>query len=137
VLNDQPVVLRGHGRTLLPDGYAATAAEALVHVGLSAGCAGARLNIAGSQLLTPLSFLRWTAAALGRPLRVVHLPPGDRSGAGGTGDDTFRPVFGDRDVALDLARLSATGFRQATSARSGVALSALWHRDEGQPIGGT
>ena len=130
ILADKPICLRGDGRTLMPDGYAGTAAEAMVHLGFDdLQNAGIRANVAGTAPLTPLSFVRWAAHALEREVEIRHLPQSSVAKAQQTAGRQFRPVFGDYDYLLAMEILEQTGFRQTISAMEGVRLTAQWHRD--------
>jgi len=131
IVRGEPVLLRGNGRTLVPDGYIGTVAAAMVHMGLNPASAGKRANISGFQVLTPLAFVRWSAEALGRAPRVVHVPHDELARAEQASGRRFRPVFGDYDLALDLTRLNESGFVQSIHAREGVARTALWHAKHG------
>lgn len=122
-----PIMLRGNGRTLMPDGFVETVAFALTHVGLNPANAGLRFNIAGAQVLTPLMFLRWCAGALRRKLTIVHVPPEVLPAAEAKVGRRFRPVFGDYDLTLDLTRLRSTGLTLPCSAKEGVVKTVLWH----------
>lgn len=126
ISDHEPMVLRGSGRTLMPDGYAGTVAEALVHLGLQDVAAG-RYNICGGTSLTPLTFLRQGAAALERPATVLHVEPGALGRLLQESGSEFRPVFGDYDLLLDTTRLQRSGFRQGTSAALGVRKTVQWH----------
>jgi len=127
ILDGKPVALRGHGRTLIPDGYVEHAARGLVHVVRRPEAAGRRANLAGLWPLTPLSFVRWIAAALGREVRIRHVPHRVMAAAQKGAAVPFRPVFGDYDLTLALTRLERWGFRWPFSAREGVIRTALWH----------
>jgi len=133
IMEGSPMFLRGNGRTLMPDGYVETVAAAMVHMGLNLHCTGLRANVAGMSLLTPLSFVKWTAEALGRPGEIVHLAHRDLAEAEAQAGREFRPVFGDYDFALDLTRLRNTRFQQRLNARRGVEKTALWHAQQGSP----
>ncbi len=122
----QPLVLRGSGRTLMPDGYVGTVAAALAHLGTSNGDCG-RYNVCGATSTTPLQFIRHGAASLKLPAQILHVEPrlfGDLLGMVGR---KFRPVFGDYDLVLDTTRLQQTGFRQPATAAQGVAATIQWH----------
>ncbi len=130
----EAVLLRGNGRTLLPDGYVETVAAALVHLALERSSAGLRVNVAGAACLTPLAYLRWAALALERPLRVLHASQRALAAAEQLSGCRFRPPFGDYDFQIDLSRLDRLGFKAAVARDEGVRRTALWHRDH--PVAG-
>ncbi|MBM4352521.1 MAG: NAD-dependent epimerase/dehydratase family protein [Deltaproteobacteria bacterium] len=127
LLRGEAILLRGNGRTLLPDGYVETAAAAIVHLAFAPGADGARVNVAGPATLTPLSYLKWAASALGRSLRVLHAHPDIVAAAERVTFSSFRPPFGDYDFGLDLSHLSALGFAAGIPPAEGVRRTALWH----------
>jgi nucleoside-diphosphate-sugar epimerase len=127
VVKGEPILLRGNGRTLLPDGFVETAAAALVHLARAPGACGQRVNVAGPCCITPLSYLRWAAAELGRPLRVLHASPQQMAEAERATGSMFRAPFGDYDFALDLRRLEGLGFSAPCTAEVGVRRTAAWH----------
>lgn len=129
ILSGRPVILRGNGRTLLPDGFAATVAEGLVHAATIPESAGTRANVAGPGRLTPLRFVSWTAAALGLRPRVRHLEPMALAESQRAAGWTFATPFSDCDCALDTSWLQRHGFTPRRTARQGVVLTARWHRD--------
>jgi nucleoside-diphosphate-sugar epimerase len=122
----QPLVLRGSGRTLMPDGYVGTVAAALAHLGTSTAPCG-RYNVCGTTSTTPLQFIRNGAAALNQPAQVLYVEPrllGELLRKAGR---KFRPVFGDYDLVLDSTRLQQTGFRQPATSAQGIAATVRWH----------
>lgn len=131
VERDRPIVLRGDGRTSLPDGYVGTAARALIHLAGDRACLGRRVNVCGPESLTPLTFIREAAKALGKRARVLHVDP-EAMAARESGEGIeYRPVFGDMDVVLDTVRLDASGFQSPVDWREGVARTARWHVERG------
>ncbi len=127
ILADAPLLLRGSGRTLMPDGYVETAAAALVHLALAGDAGVGRFNVAGFQPLSPLTFIRWAAGALGRSARVLHAPHRALADAERETGTRYRPVFGDFDLVLDLGRLRRSGFQPELTSRVGVERTAAWH----------
>lgn len=124
-----PIVLRGDGATALPDGYAGTAARAMIHLSRCPDTLGRRVNVCGPRSLTPLGYIREAARALGRRARVVHVDPGVMARKESAADLKYRPVFGDMDIILDTARLDASGFCPELDWKEGVARTARWHAE--------
>lgn len=130
LLTGETITLRGNGRTVIPDGYVETAAEALVHLGLNpATVVGRRVNVCGHALLTPLRYIQWAADALGVRSNIAYGDHRTMQAAEASTGKKYRPVFGDYDFALDTGRLSGAGFKQVIGAPEGVRRTALWHRD--------
>lgn len=127
MVNGRAILLRGNGRTLMPDGFVGTAAAAIAHLASNPKHAGHRYNVAGQHALTPLAFIREAARALGAPARVRHVPHRAWEEALQLTGENMRPVFGDYDFILDLEKLQRTGFRQRVGWAEGVALTAAWH----------
>lgn len=128
LLAGEPILLRGNGRTLMPDGYVESAAQALAHLALMNSPGLLRANVAGFLPTTPLSYIRQAARALGVPARVWHVHPREMARLERLGR-AYRPVFGDYDLTLATNRLAATGFSPTRSVAEGVSLTALWHAD--------
>ena len=134
LLTGGAITLRGNGRTVLPDGYVETAAEALVHLGLNPTAAGCRVNVCGRSFVTPLRYIQWAAEALGVEPEVTHVDHRSMQEMEAATGERYRPVFGDYDFTLDTGRLSDVGFRQGVSAAEGVRRTARWHQDnESEP----
>lgn len=126
LVRGKELILRGNGRTLMPDGYVGTVAAALAHLGATKADAG-RYNVCGARSVTPLNFIRRGAAALGRPATVLHVEP-RLLGRLLQGDNTrFRPVFGDYDLVLDTTRLRQSGFKEEVAAAEGMSRTVQWH----------
>ena len=110
----------------MPDGFVGTVAAALTHLAIGDVQWG-RYNVCGGASLTPLTYLRQGARALGQAATVLHVEPRlcgrllQQAGA------QFRPVFGDYDLLLDTTRLQRSGFRQETLASAGIAQTVQWH----------
>ncbi len=129
----EPILLRGNGRTLMPDGYVETVAHALAHLALMNRPGPLRANVAGSLPTTPLAYIRQAARALCVRARVWHVPPREMAEIERS-ERTFRPVFGDYDLTLATHRLATTGFSQAITAAQGIALTARWHAANPQGV---
>lgn len=129
----KPLVLRGSGRTLMPDGYVGTVASALSHLG-AAKVAHGRYNVCGERSTTPLNFIRHGAAALRQQADVLHVEPRLFGRLLQESGRKFRPVFGDYDLVLDSTRLQQTGFWQPVTAAQGIAVTVQWHAQHETPI---
>lgn len=127
LLSGEPILLRGNGRTLMPDGFVDTVAQAMVHLALEGPPGIQRYHVAGPRPMTPLAFLRHATEALELPMRIHHVDPG-------VAPRDFRPAFGDYDLHLDTTRLQATGFSPSVDMATGVARTVLWHRDHPGPL---
>lgn len=127
------VVLRGNGRTLMPDGYAATAATAMAHLALKCEDPPTRVNIAGPKPLTPLQFVHWTAQCLGLDPKLTHIPHKQVALFESQSGQRFRNPFSDSDFLLDLTTLNKTGFIPPFSPRQGVGRTARWHASNNSP----
>jgi nucleoside-diphosphate-sugar epimerase len=122
----KPLVLRGSGRTLMPDGYVGTVAAALAHLGNSSAPYG-RYNVCGATSTTPLQFIRHGAASLNQPAQVLHVEPRRMGQLLQKASRKFRPVFGDYDLALNTTRLQQTGFHPPATVAEGIAATVQWH----------
>jgi nucleoside-diphosphate-sugar epimerase len=127
-------LLRGNGRTLLPDGCVETAAAALVHLALARKGLGTRFNVAGPRPLTPLRFVQEAARTLDRPALVRHLRQADVAAWERLSGGRFRPVFGDYDLLLDTRRLLTSGFAPPIGAIDGIHRTARWHEQHPAPV---
>ena len=125
-----PVVLRGNGRTAMPDGWAGTVAAAMVHLATTCDAPPIRVNVAGPQILTPLQFVHWTASVMGTRPRLLHLPHKLVSKFESETGKRYRNPFADGDFCMDLSVLQSTGFLPSATARQGAEATARWHHEQ-------
>ena len=134
IVANRPIVLRGNGRTLMPDGYAGTVAAALVHLAGISGSGPRRFNVAGPHPLTPYRFIEWAADAINAECHTHHVAHRHWNQLEKHCDRDLRFPFSDADLSLDLSRLASTGFVSPVSARLGVQNTALWHAKMDSPV---
>jgi nucleoside-diphosphate-sugar epimerase len=127
LLAGRQIILRGNGRTLMPDGFVGTVAAALVHLAGLPGTGAQRFNVAGLHTITPYRFLQWTANALGTRLQTCHIPHHHWGSLEKRCNRPLRFPFSDADLSLDTSYLEETGFVPPVSARQGIEITALWH----------
>ena len=127
VLRGAPIFLRGDGGAALSDGYAPTAAEALLCALGDEELLGARVHVAGPDILSARLFLEEIVRALGRPARLFLVPPEIMAEAERSFDFRFRPVFSEAPHAMATPSLERAGFTPALDALSGVHETARWH----------
>lgn|GEM_PF-1126684 len=137
LLEGRLIVLRGEGTGRLTDGYAGTAAEALLHLACTPGLEGARLNVGGPDDLSALDYVRLAAETLRRDASVLLVPARAVATLERERQVRVRQVFPDRDVTLARARLLASGFQPSCTAADGVRITAYAHSDRPPPPGGS
>lgn len=133
IAGDQGVLIRGNGRTVLPDGFVDTIAGALVHLAISRGGPNGRVPVAGPVSLLPRAFVEEAIRALGSQSTVVFADPSVIERVFGAGGCSYRSPLVDFDLSLDTELLEQSGFRAPVDWRAGVAVTATWLRDNPGP----
>jgi nucleoside-diphosphate-sugar epimerase/pyruvate-formate lyase-activating enzyme len=127
ILVDAPIFLRGDGAAALSDGYAPTAAEALLCALGRDELQGRRVHVAGPDVLSPRLFLEEIVHALARPARLFLVPPERMAEAERRFDFRFRPVLSEAPHAMTTPSLERAGFTPRADLLEGVRDTARWH----------